>query len=133
MAFVLDASISAVWALADEASPVADRAAELLKRDFAFVPSLWWYEVRNLLVVNERRLRMTVNDTRVFLELLSSYPIRTDAIEDEELTLRLARNRQLSFYDAAYLALAKRRQIPIATLDRAVQTAATAEGIPLLA
>lgn len=133
MAFVLDASISAVWALADEASPIADRAAELLKNDYAFVPSLWWYEVRNLLVVNERRQRMTIHDTHVFLELLSSYPIRTDVIEDEELTLRLARDRQLSFYDAAYLALAKRRQIPIATLDRAVQTAAIAEGIPLLA
>lgn len=133
MAFVLDASIAAVWALADETSPIADRAAELLKSEFALAPSLWWYEIRNLLVVNERRLRMTVDDTRTFLELLSSYPIRIDLIEDEELTLRLARSRQLSFYDAAYLAVAKRHQIPLATLDRALQTAAAAEGIPLLA
>jgi predicted nucleic acid-binding protein len=132
MAFVLDASISAVWALADEASPIADRAAELLKSEFAFVPSLWWYEVRNLLIVNERRSRITIDDTRSFLELLSSYPIRVDVVNDEELTLQLARDRQLSFYDAAYLAVAKRNHIPIATLDKALQIAASAEGIPLL-
>jgi predicted nucleic acid-binding protein len=133
MAFVLDASISAVWALADESSPIADHAAKLLEREFALVPPLWWYEVRNLLVVNERRLRLTVNDSNIFLELLSSYPIRTDAIEDEEITLRLARDCRLSFYDAAYLAVAKRNGLPIATLDKAVQTAAVAEGIPLIA
>jgi predicted nucleic acid-binding protein len=133
MAFVLDASVSAVWALADEVSSIADRAAERLKSESAFVPSLWQYEVRNLLIVNERRLRMTVEDTRVFLELLSSYPIQTDGVEDGELTLKLARSRKLSFYDAAYLAVAKRREIPIATLDKALQTAAAAEGIPLLA
>jgi predicted nucleic acid-binding protein len=133
MAFVLDASISAVWALADESSAVADRAAELLKTEFALVPPLWWYEVRNLLVVNERRLRMTVDDSTLFLELLSSYPIRTDMIEDEELTLRLARDYGLSFYDAAYLAVAKRNRIAIATFDKAVRSAAVREGIPLLA
>ncbi len=132
MAFVLDASVSAVWALADESSPIADRAAELLKSEFALVPPLWWYEVRNLLVVNERRLRMTVDDSSLFLELLSSYPIRTDTIEDEEITLRLARSYRLSFYDAAYLTVALRNEVAIATLDKAVQRAATAEGIPLL-
>lgn len=133
MAFVLDASISAVWALAGESSAVADRAAELLKSQFALVPPLWWYEVRNLLVVNERRLRMTVDDFRLFLELLASYPIRTDTVEDEEVTLQLARNYRLSFYDAAYLAVAKRNRVAIATLDKAMQNAAVAEGVPLLA
>jgi len=133
MAFALDASISAVWALADESSPIADRAAELLKSEFALVPPLWWYEVRNLLVVNERRLRMTVDDSRLFLELLASYPIRTDTVEGEEVTLQLARNYRLSFYDAAYLAVAKRNRVAIATLDKAIQNAAVAVGVPLLA
>ncbi len=132
MAFVLDASVSAVWALADESSPIADRAAEMLKGEFALVPPVWWYEVRNLLVVNERRLRMTVDDSRLFLDLLSLYPIRTDTIEDEEITLGLARNHRLSFYDAAYLAVAKRNRVAIATLDKAVQDAAVAEGVPLV-
>jgi predicted nucleic acid-binding protein len=132
MPFVLDASISAVWALADESSPIADRAAELFNSEFALVPPLWWYEVRNLLVVNERRLRMTVDDSRLFLDLLSSYPIRTDSTEDEDMTLQLARDHRLSFYDAAYLAVAKRNRVAIATLDKTLRNAAVAEGISLL-
>jgi len=112
---------------------MAEAAAELLKTEVALVPSLWWYEVRNILVVSERRQRMTSDDSRLFLELLSSYPIQVDPIEDEETTFRLARDYRLSFYDAAYLSVAKRTRVPIATLDRAVQDAARAEGIPLLA
>jgi predicted nucleic acid-binding protein len=133
MAFVLDASISAVWALADESSQIADRAADLLKSEVALVPSLWWYEVRNLLVIGERRRRITVDDTSVFLGLLSSYPIQIDTVEDEKATFALAREYRLSFYDAAYLSVAKRNRVPIATLDKALQSAAVAEGIPLLA
>lgn len=76
---------------------------------------------------------MTVDDSRLFLELLASYPIRTDTVEDEEVTLQLARNYRLSFYDAAYLAVAKRNRVAIATLDKAMQNAAVAEGVPLLA
>ena len=67
MAFVLDASVSAVWALADESSSVADIAANRMKTENALVPPLWWYEVRNLLIVNERRQRMTVDDSAHYL------------------------------------------------------------------
>lgn len=133
MAFVLDASISAVWALADESSPLADLAADRLKNENALVPPLWWYEVRNLLVVNERRQRMTVEDSARYLELLSSFPIQVDPVEDEQAVLRCARKYRLSFYDAAYLAVAQRNRIPLATLEKALQAAALAAGIPLLA
>lgn len=133
MAFVLDASISAVWALADESSPLADLAADRLKNENALVPPLWWYEVRNLLVVNERRRRMTVEDSARYLELLSSFPIQVDPVEDEQAVLRSAREYRLSFYDAAYLAVAQRNRIPLATLEKALQAAALAAGIPLLA
>lgn len=75
---------------------------------------------------------MTVDDSRLFLELLSSYPIRTDTTEDENLTLQLARDHRLSFYDAAYLAVAKRNRVAFATLDKALRNAAVAEDIPLL-
>jgi predicted nucleic acid-binding protein len=132
MAFVLDASISAVWALADESSPLADIAANRLKDENALVPSLWWYEVRNLLVVNERRQRMTAEDSAHYLELLSSFPIRVDPVEDEQLVFRLAREYRLSFYDAAYLAVAERNRIPLATLDKALKAAAQDAGIRLL-
>lgn len=132
MAFVLDASVSAVWGLADEASPLAELAADRLKTEFALVPPLWWYEVRNLLLVSERRLRMTTADSKIFLELLSSYPIQVDSVQDEETTFRLARQYRLSFYDAAYLAVAQRNGVSLATLDKALQDAAQAAGVPLL-
>jgi predicted nucleic acid-binding protein len=132
MAFVLDASISAVWALADEASALAEIAAHRLKSENALVPPLWWYEVRNLLVVNERRQRMTVDDTAHYLELLSSFPIQVDPIEDEKAVFRCARQYRLSFYDAAYLAVALRNNLQLATLDKALRDAAQAAGVPLL-
>ena len=132
MAFVLDASISAVWALADESSPLADTAAERLTNENALVPPLWWYEVRNLLVINERRQRMTVRDSVRYLELLSTFPIQVDPIEDEQTVLRFARELRLSFYDAAYLAVAHRNRLPLATLDLKLQAAAQKAGIELL-
>ena len=132
MAFVLDASISAVWALQDESSPLAELAASRLEEEIALVPPIWWYEVRNLLVVNERRNRMTADDSGVFLELIASYPIQIDPTEDEGSIFRFARQYRLSFYDAAYLAVAERHRAPLATLDKALQTAALSAGVPLL-
>lgn len=133
MPFVLDASITATWALSDESSPVAELADSRLDFDTAMVPRIWWYEIRNLLVVNERRQRLTAADSVTFLQNLSGYPIEIDSGEDEQPIFRLARQYRLSFYDAAYLELAQRHGIPIATLDRGLQTAAVAAGISLLA
>lgn len=133
MSFVLDASVSAVWALADESSPVADVAALRLKNENALVPSLWWYEVRNLLVINERRQRMTVAESALFFELLSSFPIQVDPVEDEQTVFRFARELRLSYYDAAYLAVAYRNRLPLATLDKDLRDAALAAGVSLLA
>jgi predicted nucleic acid-binding protein len=132
MAFVLDCSITAVWALADEESALANLTAERLKQEIAIVPSVWWYEIRNLLVVNERRKRLTKDDSAVFLEFLSAYPIQIEPIEDEGSIFSFACQFGLSFYDAAYLATAHRHRIPIATLDKALETAARAAGIALL-
>jgi predicted nucleic acid-binding protein len=133
MAFVLDASVSAVWALADESSTVADAAAGRMRDDIALVPPLWWYEVRNLLVINERRQRMTVEDSAHYLELLSSFPIHFDSVEEDQIVFRFARQYRLSFYDAAYLAVAQRNRVPLATIDKALRDAAVAAGVSLLA
>jgi predicted nucleic acid-binding protein len=132
MAIVLDASIVAVWALADESSPLAIQAATRLKSEAGFVPRIWWYEIRNLLLVNERRQRISPNDSLAFLTLLSSFPIQFDQLFEEEPIFRLARQFRLSFYDAAYLELAQRHGIPLATLDKALQAAAISAGISLL-
>ena len=132
MPFVLDASISASWGLADEDSLIAEMAEARLQDDTALVPRIWWYEIRNLLVVNERRKRITSDDSAIFLGLLASYPIQIDPIDDEEACFRLARQYSLSFYDAAYLQVAQRNRIPLASLDKALRKAAESAGIPLL-
>jgi predicted nucleic acid-binding protein len=132
MAFVLDASVTAVWALLDESSLVADVAERRLKDEFAVVPRLWWYEVRNLLIVCERRNRITAEETAHFLRVLSAYPIRIEETEDEKSILQLARKHQLSFYDASYLAVAVRHRIALASLDKPLRAAAMAVGVPLL-
>ena len=67
MPFVIDASIAACWAFEDEDHPVAALALERIRSDEALVPSLWWFEVRNTLIVNERRGRLTEADVTVFL------------------------------------------------------------------
>jgi hypothetical protein len=67
MAFVLDASITSCWGFQDEDHPDADLAFVEMRTGEAVVPSLWWFEVRNILLVNERRRRITESDTAAFL------------------------------------------------------------------
>ena len=96
------------------------------------MPCLWWFEVRNILVVNERRRRIAESDTAAFLLNLSKLRIRIDRAPDEGAVLRLARTHRLSVYDAAYLELAQREGLPLATLDADLRTAAAGEGVALL-
>jgi predicted nucleic acid-binding protein len=97
------------------------------------VPALWWFEVRNVLVISERRKRLTSDGTLEFLKFLGGFPIWIDYEPDEDVIFGFARRYQLSFYDAAYLEVAHRKKLPLATLDKALRTAAEAAGVPLLA
>jgi predicted nucleic acid-binding protein len=135
MAFVLDASVTLNWAFPDEYNPLAIRAGQLLEssEESALVPSLWWYEVRNILIVNERRGRTTPLRTASFLKELADLTIGMDFSQDESIVMELARQTRLTVYDAAYLALALRERLPLATLDKALKSAALAVGVPLLA
>lgn len=132
MPFVVDASIVGCWCFSDEADALADAAFGRLAEDHAIVPALWWFEVRNLLIINERRGRLDLVGTAEFLGDLERLPIRTDRRPDSETILALARAHRLTAYDAAYLELARRRQLPLATLDRALASAARAAAVPLL-
>ncbi len=132
MPFVLDASITACWAFQDEDHPDARLAFRRIRGEEAVVPALWWFEVRNILVVNERRQRILESDTSAFLLHLSQLRVRVDQLPDEHAVLRLARSRHLSVYDAAYLELAHREHLLLATLDSALRRAAAAEGVGLL-
>ena len=132
MPFVLDASIAGCWAFKDEQHPQADEAFTRIRTEEALVPSLWWFEVRNILAVNERRKRIKEPDTNSFLRNLSRLRIRVDRAPEEAIVLRLARNHRLSVYDASYLELALREALPIATLDSELAVAALAEGTKLI-
>jgi predicted nucleic acid-binding protein len=132
MAFVLDASVTASWAFDDEDHPHARLAFQRIRTEEAVVPSLWWFEVRNILIVSERRRRIAEANTAAFLEALSRLPLREDRCPNEQAVLRLARAHHLSVYDAAYLELALREGMPLATLDDQLQRAAAGEGIALI-
>jgi len=132
MAFVLDASITACWAFQDEDHPDAALALDRMRTEEAVVPCLWWFEVRNILVVNERRRRIGESDTAAFLLNLSRIRVRLDRLPEGDAVLRLARTHRLSVYDAAYLELAQREGLPLATLDADLRRAAAEEGVALL-
>ena len=132
MAFVLDASIAACWALTDEDHKTAALALNRIKSDGARAPGLFWFEIRNILIVNERRRRITPSESVRFLDFLSQLPLLLDGSPEEFRALQLARMHGLTFYDASYLELAQRERVPLATLDRELARAARAEGISLL-
>jgi predicted nucleic acid-binding protein len=132
MPFVLDASVTACWVFHDEDHPLADLALQRLRNDDAVAPSLWWFEIRNILVVNERRKRLTETDSAAFLRDLSRLGITLDRSPQDSEVLRLARAHRLSVYDAAYLELAIRTGGSLATLDTDLIRAARAEGVALL-
>ena len=132
MAFVLDASVTVCWAFDDEDHPDAAEAFRRIRTEEAVVPCLWWFEVRNILVVSERRQRIMETQTAAFLRALLRIRLRTDGLPDDDAVMRIARRRGLSVYDAAYLELAQRDGLPLATLDTRLRMAAVAEGVAVV-
>jgi predicted nucleic acid-binding protein len=132
MPFVLDASVAINWALPDEDHPLADLAMTRLKVEPAITPSIWWYELRNVLALCERKGRIGADDSMRFLEGLAFLPILSRGDPKDQTVMRLARRHRLTVYDAAYLALAVEERAPLATLDRALEAAARAESVELV-
>lgn len=131
MAMVVDVSIAAAWCFPDEGADAAERALNDLPRTGGVVPGIFQHEIRNVLVVNERRGRIDRTDSARFLMRLRNLHLLHDDAHDEEAILALARDHMLSAYDAAYLETALRRGDRLATLDRALANAA-AEGVALI-
>lgn len=129
MPFVVDASVAAAWALKDERAPLASACLDRSAEDFLTVPALFWFEVRNVLIINERRGRLTVAESADFLSLLSRLPIRVDQEPYSDAVLDLARRHRLTVYDAAYLELARRLGLTLATLDLRLIGAAASEAV----
>lgn len=131
--FVIDASVLATWCFPDEKHEVAQAAFALIEREAALAPTLLYFELRNVLVMGERRNRLTEAQTARFLKYVRELPIEVDHDPDESVLLSLVRTHRLSVYDAAYLELAQRRAVSLATLDHVLINAARAEGVPLIA
>ncbi len=133
MRFVLDASIAVCWLYRAEQDDRADAALDLLKwRSDAIVPALWWYEIRNAALVGMRRSRISNVDVKDFLEDIDDLPISASHAQNDEPIFTLAQLHRLTFYDAAYLELAQREGVALATLDQALAKAATAERVALI-
>jgi len=132
-ALVLDASVTATWFLEDEADAKGIREKTLAEG--AVVPANWPLEIANVLIVNERRGRITTRARSAAFDILNAFPIELDGetvAHAWDATCDLAVTHRLTIYDAAYLELAQRRGLPLASLDRALRAAATAAGIALL-
>jgi predicted nucleic acid-binding protein len=134
--FVLDGSLTMAWCFEDEASPESDEIQDWLTAGArAYVPTLWHLEIANVLWVCERRRRIREADSVRFLAVLQALNITTDHETEKhagQATLGLARQHDLSVYDAAYLELAMRLGLPLASKDEALRKVAQAVGLSVL-
>ena len=135
MSFILDNSVAVAWCFADEQTPPVMELLERVTETGAHAPLLWPLEALNALLVAERRGRVNGERRRQLAGFLRDLPVSLDpdtAGEAWTATARLAERHSLSMYDAAYLELAARRNLPLATRDNTLRTAAAAIGLALL-
>jgi predicted nucleic acid-binding protein len=135
MSLVLDCSTTLAWVYGDETTEPVRQVFELLSQSGAWVPGLWRLEVANVLEMGVRRKRHDSAFRESTLADLAQLPIQVDAETDRHAwgaTLQLAERHQLTLYDAAYLELALRRNLPLATLDEDLRRATAAETVRLL-
>lgn len=133
--FVIDCSVVMAWCFVDEADEYADSVLDMLASAEAVAPSIWALEVANVLLVGERRNRLKEADSARFIELLRELHITADnETADHALReiLSIGRVQGLSSYDAAYLELAMRHGLALATRDNALRRAAKKFGVRLI-
>jgi predicted nucleic acid-binding protein len=136
MQFVLDASVTVAWCFNDEATTQTTALLESLENGKAFVPAIWPLEIGNVLISAQKRQRISYADIMQFLDLLKNINIHVD-LETVDKSFHevfsLAHTENLTTYDAAYLELAMRMGIPLATKDRLLQQACNRLGVELSA
>jgi predicted nucleic acid-binding protein len=136
MNFVLDCSVAMTWFFEHDASPETDKLLDTLAgAAMAVVPEHWILEVTNVLLGVESAKKKRAAESAEFLTLLDKLSIELDTETGRyaaNAAIALGRKHRLTSYDAAYLALAMRRGMALATLDRDLRKAAGAEGVPVL-
>ena len=123
------------WIYSDETTFAILHVFDLVSDNGAWVPSLWRLEVANILEMGVRRGRTDAAFRDTILSELALLPVSLDSDTDRQAwstTARMATCHRLTLYDAAYLELAKRRSLPLATVDRDLCAAASVEGVVLL-
>ena len=135
MSLVLDSSITLAWVYSAETTEEISMVFARVVESGAWVPALWRLEVANVLEMGVRKGRTDAAFRDAALADLALLPISVDPETDRHAwgaTAKLAARYRLTLYDAAYLELARRRSLPLATLDQDLRAAATAEDIVLL-
>lgn len=133
--FVLDSSVTMAWCFHDEATPATKRLFDRMGAEAAAVPGWWYLEVTNVLALAERKHRISLEQSAEFIALLESFDLEVDEHAPQRAftnLLPLCRSHKLTSYDAAYLELAHRRRLPLATLDDELRSAAKKLGIEVL-
>jgi predicted nucleic acid-binding protein len=135
MSLVLDSSMCLAWCFEDERTPEVLAVREQVIEAGATVPTLWRYEMANALLMAQRRKRIDEERRTVLLRMLEDFSIEEDQAPEGDpwgAAVRLADLHRLTVYDAAYLELAQRRRLPLATLDEALRIAAGKAAVKLL-
>ena len=134
MTLVIDSSITLAWFFEDERSDGADALMRQVAKTGAVVPSLWRLEIANALQSAVRRKRISAAFRDASIADLRALPIAVDPETDRhawETTLTLAERCHLTLYDAAYLELAQRLRVPLASLDRELRAGCRAVRVAL--
>jgi predicted nucleic acid-binding protein len=133
---VLDASVALAWCFEDETNAYSELILDIVGAGAqSHVPAIWPFEVANALLVAERRKRITTAQVTALLERIAKLAIVVEPISAGRAfspILAVARQLQLTEYDAAYLELALREALPIATLDTKLRRAAHSAGVELV-
>ena len=129
---VIDNSVFMAWCLGDEDEPTAILAMQRVADDGGIAPRIWWYELRNALLMSERRGWISPQQVLATLADTVALAIEIDENHNEASILSLTRQHELSVYDAAYLEVALRRNLPLATLDRRLREAAETMGVAVV-
>ena len=135
MSLVVDNSITMAWCFQDEATPFTEAILDQTRAAGAVAPAIWPFEVANVLLLAERRRRLTSVDIRDFIDFLEVLPIAVEPVGLVRVfgnVLIMGQEQGLTSYDAAYLELAMRQGLPLATLDGRLREAATRAGVPLM-
>lgn len=132
--FVLDNSVYIAGLFDDEKHPLSLTLIHLLVagEEEAIVPPIFRYEACNAVLASFRRKRISTAAKKDYLDAIAALPIHIDPMADVTPVFRLASKHDLSMYDASYLELALREDVPLATFDKALIRAATKENAPVV-